>query len=158
MSKRYTVSFDVFDLHGTLIERARREVFADTSMSAKNKIAKDYSARRTWGHIRIKNFKIDKFVPVAGVEEPTRPTMRKFNIEYSLILRAKNGSGALLYGSSGLPIRRELHKKQIVEANSEGEALRNLLGYWLKIDPSANMARIHVNEIDTTKKGRKKKK
>ena len=155
MLKRFTVSFDVFDLHGTLIERGHREVFADTAMGAKNRIAKDYAWKPTWGHIKIKNFKIDKFVPV---ETPVKPTIPKFLIEYDLVFKVKDPSGGWRYGITGYPVAHKSHEKQIITAINQSQAIKQVSDHWKKINPSSMMARIKVTEIDTAKKGRKRKK
>lgn len=152
----YTVSFDVYDLRGNKIERSRREVYAETNLEAKNKIVRIYGARTVWGHVRVKNFKIEKFVPTE-MASPTKPGILKFAVEYDLIFVVKDASGGWKTGPTNRLVRQVSHKKQIVEAADSESALHKIMDYWLRINPTSNIMRVHVKEVGAAKKIKKRK-
>ena len=148
MLKRFTVSFDVFDLHGTLIERGYRDIFANSAMEAKNKVSHDYSAKQTWGHIKVKNFKIVKFVPVAP---PTKPTAPKFLVEYVWEYQDKRSSGEFRRGLSEYQVTKSRPEKIIVTAKNKTKALDKVLASLLKINRTSRMSSVRVSEVDAGK-------
>jgi hypothetical protein len=155
MLKRYTVSFDVFDLHGKKIDRGRRDVFADTSLEAKNEIAKAYRSKEFWRHVKVKNYKIEKFVPT---EEPSRASHPQFIVEYKLVYPQKDVFGGYKRGATGYYIYHESHQRQKIEADNRVSAAVRVKMYWKKLNPLAQITDIKITEVKEKKKGARRRK
>lgn len=83
MNKIYSVSFEIYDLHGNLLgHKTENDVAAKDHIAAKNKVIAQYKIKEYWGHVVIRNLKtvLTKYQPKAQDNRPEY--LLQFTVQY----------------------------------------------------------------------------